>query len=249
MRVLVLLTLGLSFGTSVRAQLPGQAEFDVVADDMTVEVGEAFTLPIHVVTDTPTGWLALYITNDAGVCQPIAFEPGAGPIQYEATHGAFPCDVGILPDHVFVSMQFLPIPYDSQVYGTEFVRLDYQGTATQPGTTTIEILDAYTFAPKATVAVTVVPEPVEFVRGDVDGDGLCTIGDAIGVLELVFLPGGGTDCWDAADVEDDGALNIADAIRLLQTLFVEPGGAPETCAIDETSDALPACERDTCTSP
>lgn len=88
-----------------------------------------------------------------------------------------------------------------------------------------------------------------FRRGDLDGDGQITIGDAINVLSYLFSGGTEPSCRDAADGNDDGAITIADPITLLAYLFQggSPLPAPGTgCGVDPTEDALdcaqPGCQ-------
>ena len=64
--------------------------------------------------------------------------------------------------------------------------------------------------------------PVEFIRGDADGDGaVIPIGDAISVLNYLFsIPGGASiACLDAADLDDSGGVDIGDAIFVLNYGF------------------------------
>ncbi len=84
----------------------------------------------------------------------------------------------------------------------------------------------------------------QFQRGDANGDGSKNIGDAVFILNFLFVPGSpAPSCDDGADVNDDGSVNIGDAVFELNFLFV-PGspGIPEPCAsgcgVDPTSDAL-----------
>ena len=82
---------------------------------------------------------------------------------------------------------------------------------------------------------------LSFRRGDADGDGATTIGDAISLLGVLFGPADPLPCDDASDANDDGTINIADAIRILQYLFAGalPPPAPfPDCGPDPTPDAL-----------
>jgi len=63
-----------------------------------------------------------------------------------------------------------------------------------------------------------------FMRGDVDDNGLLTIGDAIMILEYLLLRGDPPSCADTADTDNDGQFTMADAIALLNYEFC--GGAP-----------------------
>jgi len=82
-----------------------------------------------------------------------------------------------------------------------------------------------------------------FRRGDVDGGGSVSIGDAIRIVMLIFEDGDPPDCFDAADVNDDGSITIGDAITLLQYIFdngraPSPPG-PNACGEDPTADGWP----------
>ena len=84
-----------------------------------------------------------------------------------------------------------------------------------------------------------------FRRGDVDGDGVVILTDAIRILGHLFRSESAPRCLDAADTDDSGAVDITDAIFLLQILFQGlgplsyPGGA--TPGPDAGIDELP-CE-------
>ena len=78
---------------------------------------------------------------------------------------------------------------------------------------------------EAIAASVVVPVP-RFRRGNVNGDTLLDISDAIGILGFLFL--GQAEkvvCVDAADIKDKGSIDISDAISVLNFLF-QGGVAP-----------------------
>lgn len=60
---------------------------------------------------------------------------------------------------------------------------------------------------------------VQFVRGEVTGDGQVNLADAIAILGAIFGLAPPPSPSDAADVNDDGALDISDPVRLLTYLF------------------------------
>ena len=250
MRSILVLSVVLMSGAPLLAQvgpfgIPGTGDYTVSADPVNVKVGETFTVPVHIDTASPVTWFGLFITSEFAVCNPIGFLLGAGAEAYEAANGPFPCDVGISPGQIFLNMTFFATPYDSAVYGTEIALLEFEVTATAAATSSIEILDAFTMLPELSVPVTVGDVEPEFLRGDANGDGACSLPDAIKILNLLFTPGETSDCWDSADVEDDGQLTIGDAIRMLQFLFVDPTGMPIGCSLDATVDGL-TCDRDSC---
>jgi hypothetical protein len=84
--------------------------------------------------------------------------------------------------------------------------------------------------------------PVEnpFVRGDVNQDGGIDIGDAIAILQHLFMHSGPLFCFDAADCNDDEDLNLADPVYLLMRLFANgpPLPPPAECAPDPAGDTL-----------
>ena len=91
----------------------------------------------------------------------------------------------------------------------------------------------------------------EFVRGDVNGDGVIDIADPIANLSALFGNGASAVlCLDAADANDDGTRDIADAIFQLQSLFA--GSAPELpppgpdCGSDPTGSDPLDCEESPC---
>jgi hypothetical protein len=88
------------------------------------------------------------------------------------------------------------------------------------------------------------PAPANFRRGDIDQDGVVTIGDAIGMLDILF-EGLATTCELAADGDDDGELTIGDPIGLLAYLF-SSGAAPlppsDACGDDPTPGGTLWCD-------
>ncbi|MBI4601387.1 MAG: hypothetical protein HY721_05420 [Planctomycetes bacterium] len=91
------------------------------------------------------------------------------------------------------------------------------------------------------VLVCLYPSSSGFRRGEVNGDGLTDISDAVSLLAYLFTGGLAPGCDDAADSNDDGALDLSDSIFLLGYLFLG-GPAPlppfERCGMDTTEDSL-----------
>ncbi len=65
---------------------------------------------------------------------------------------------------------------------------------------------------------------VEFMRGDVNYDGLTNIADPITQLGYFFTPPTSPylPCLDASDANDDGLIDISDTIAILSSLFLSP---------------------------
>ncbi len=96
-----------------------------------------------------------------------------------------------------------------------------------------------------------------FVRGDSNSDGQVDIGDALVILNRLFLgQPGGVHCANAANAEASNGLNIADAIRILGFLYQglkPPDGPPvggfgghyraEHCGPLNPGDVDLGCER------
>ncbi len=80
-----------------------------------------------------------------------------------------------------------------------------------------------------------------FVRGDVDGDGVLGLTDAVRLFGHLFLGDPVPPCLDAADANDSGTADISDGIYDLGFLFLgtpqPPAPFPE-CGTDPTEDAL-----------
>ncbi|MBI4603438.1 MAG: hypothetical protein HY721_15915 [Planctomycetes bacterium] len=58
-----------------------------------------------------------------------------------------------------------------------------------------------------------------FVRGEVNGDGVVDISDAIAVLGYLFVGGEEPEVLEAVDSNGDGGLDLSDAVYLLDYLF------------------------------
>lgn len=92
--------------------------------------------------------------------------------------------------------------------------------------------------------------PPEFMRGDLDANGVINLVDVIRVL-LYLFEGGVETCDDALDVDDNGAIELTDAVVQLEYMFTS-GPAPASpfgsCGPDPTDadalgcDSYPVCE-------
>ena len=86
-----------------------------------------------------------------------------------------------------------------------------------------------------------------FRRGEVNGDGVMNIADAVVIFERVLL-GGIVVCLDSADANDDGLVDIADGIVMLTYLFtngeVLPSPGSFECGPDPTDAPLDCAEYD-----
>lgn len=101
-----------------------------------------------------------------------------------------------------------------------------------------------------TVCAPPAPEDAPFRRGDVNSDGLVTVGDSVRLLSFLFGGQSAPSCLDAADLDDDGLVTIGDVVYLLGFLF--QGSAPPAppghlqCDSDVGLDNMPACVNSGC---
>ena len=86
---------------------------------------------------------------------------------------------------------------------------------------------------------------VDFIRGDVNGDGVVDLVDSAGILKYLFAgEEPQSSCMDMYDANDDDVCDIADAIRIVQYRYC--GGPPidppfPEAGTDPTTDAF-ECE-------
>ncbi|MEM7234790.1 MAG: dockerin type I domain-containing protein [Planctomycetota bacterium] len=91
--------------------------------------------------------------------------------------------------------------------------------------------------------LTVAPKghTIQFVRGDVDGNGVVNLTDGVIILNFLFLDGPAPGCEIAADVSGGGSVNITDGIFVLNYLFLGASGPvtpwPE-CGVDPNGFTL-----------
>ncbi|MEM7234575.1 MAG: hypothetical protein AAF517_20520 [Planctomycetota bacterium] len=243
--LLAVVCFGLVGVTSVSAQ--GSADSRAVnIPDVQVEPSGTFDPVVEVDTtklDDPMG-LHLALVHLITPGQTVRVENwsiGAGLQQHMDEHGEPPrCDVEIMDEGIMGGM-FLAHPYDSEVYGTEW--LVFHCRVLTDASTTVELpvhietnAGAYDF--EVTVDVKPSISQVAFLRGDVNDDARCDIADSISVLQYLFQGGPEPNCEDSADIDDNGRILINDAVLILSALFQGGTEMPETCEADITEDAL-----------
>lgn len=83
-----------------------------------------------------------------------------------------------------------------------------------------------------------------FLRGDVTGDGILGIDDAVVVLLYVFRHRDSMPCLDAADADDSESIGAADALRILHGIFsgVPPAPPYPDCGEDPSGTRLGCAE-------
>jgi hypothetical protein len=97
-----------------------------------------------------------------------------------------------------------------------------------------------------------VSSPTLFVRGDANGDMGMTMGDAMRILEYMYVPGSPPVlCLDAADTDDNGSIEMGDALYVLQYLYIPDSPSPPLpfpdCGYDSSPDVL-SCDEHPCGS-
>ena len=68
--------------------------------------------------------------------------------------------------------------------------------------------------------------PVNWIRGEFNGDGGLDISDAVGSLNYQFTGGAAPKCESALDFNKDGAADVSDPVGLLGYLFLGVAGPP-----------------------
>lgn len=108
-------------------------------------------------------------------------------------------------------------------HNRNFVALDaVETTTTTEATTTTTTKATTTTAPVTTTAPTTTTTEAELMQGDVDGDDVISVSDAVDVLKIYAMSAAGMDVSDftaaqfqAADVDGDGVVAVSDAVFLL----------------------------------
>ena len=125
----------------------------------------------------------------------------------------------------------------ADAYNRNFVALDAVETTTTTEATTTTTTT--TTAPVTTTAPTTTTTEAELMQGDVDGDDVISVSDAVAVLKIYAMSAAGMDVSDftavqfqAADVDGDGVVSVSDAVFLL-TYY-----AKKAAGIDVTWDDI-----------
>ncbi len=225
---------------------------DLVSSDSSIEVsvhvdtqGEALAF-----TDLTFGVSSL--END--VLEVMSVVAGPGLLAYVAENGDPPdCDIVIYPSRQAavgsITKLLTEIPYNSDLYGTEFLQLEYKVVDIEARSVNLQLFSSDDLIVEQesvfvqvsglkTIEISILP--AEFIRGDGNDDSVVDLTDALVSLGYIFL-GEGVACVDALDINDDNELNITDPVYLLSGLFNGGFEIATTCDYDYTVDPL-ICE-------
>lgn len=125
-------------------------------------------------------------------------------------------------------------------HNRNFVALDaVETTTTTEATTTTTTKATTTTAPVTTTAPTTTTTEAELMRGNVDGDDVISVSDAVATLKIYAMSAAGMDVssftaaqFRAADIDGDGIVSVSDAVYLL-TYY-----AKKAAGIDVTWDDI-----------
>lgn len=125
-------------------------------------------------------------------------------------------------------------------HNRNFVALDaVETTTTTEATATTTTKATTTTAPVTTTAPTTTTTEAELMRGNVDGDDVISVSDAVATLKIYAMSAAGMDVssftaaqFRAADIDGDGIVSVSDAVYLL-TYY-----AKKAAGIDVTWDDI-----------
>ncbi len=163
-----------------------------------------FSLGLDTSTTGPFGQLIVgFASLNPGVCEIADIQIGSGLLNYIAENEEPPaCDIVIYPPVPgspagAVTKLFLDVPYDSQVYGSEYLIVEFDVTASEPSQTTIQLFgeEEYEEGPEGELIVlptdcdsddVIALPPVTFLRGDANSDSTIDISDPVRILLYLF---------------------------------------------------------------
>ena len=254
----------LLLGSCCSPHLPAQVSATIAVPSVSGTPGTSVVIPVTLVASEPVVAFSFGIAHDDQALTITSVAPGAAivgsPTNFFpnlAPAGGAGVTMGVLIDPDLVP------PFASLTAGvphlavelTYFVATDaplgtnalsFTGALGEPPVPLHVVTDAgigdLVESPLVGVSGAIGVVETAFRRGDGNDDGGITILDALRVLEMIFLPTGGTTCLDKADVNDNGILGVDDAVYLLQYLFLGVVGPPPPpfphCGVDPTPDTI-----------
>ena len=66
---------------------------------------------------------------------------------------------------------------------------------------------------------TITVEAVNYIRGDVNGDGIVNVTDAVAIINYILKKVQGNFILEAADMNDDGIINVTDAVQVINVIL------------------------------
>ncbi|MDE0960140.1 MAG: hypothetical protein OSB09_05105 [Planctomycetota bacterium] len=166
---------------------------------------------------------------------------------YDFQGGSF-INFGTATDAVLVQYDTVPGPLaGTPPGGTISTTLTPASGLGQTAVTMVMVVDGQSIDMSGQSASVLLTAVGGFDRGDCNDDASFNIGDAVTLLDGLFL-GGLINCSNSCDSNDDNLINIADAVHMLAGLF-SGGPLPSgtgTCAPDATPGALGCAVYDSC---
>lgn len=147
-----------------------------------------------------------------------------------------------------LQVQYSPGP-DAVPFGRYPVR--YCETLGGPPVAVLYVVGGFELRPATLQGTVVLPGPLPpfLLRGDVNGDEVVAMSDAVALLNWLFLGGKTPGCAEQADINGNGEISLADAVYELQGEFA--GGAPPPSPFPECGPdpAALGCEEPSCPQP
>lgn len=253
--------------------VPTLASGDVTfrATDAFVEPSGAGSITIRMdSTETIAGFAYGLCPSEFQAASILSVEPGAALAPFGSGSGPdfFQADIAPAPELIegahsvgcildFDAIEVLPPLADQELVaieivalGSESVDLCFCDILGAPDVVTVYVTTGgASIVPDTECgSVTVAPVGTPFRRGDCNDDGAYDLGDAIAVLDLLFVAGT-VSCDSACDANDDGSVDLGDGVFILSSLFsggADPSAPRGVCGEDPTSDALSCVEFSAC---
>ena len=199
-------------------------------------VGSTFELAVHAeVTEGVDGFEfeVLWIPEELEL---LSWREGAAVLAYAEENELPDCDIIVFPllGIAEVDTEFYEEEFESDVYGTEVLVLEFEVLVDFPGFTFLNLADEWGNFDFMTMEI-IPADPIR--RGDTNIDGAFSILDALAISEYVFFAGE-LDCVRAADIDDDGDVDLLDVLDHMTLLFVTPDWESGACDTDLTPDSL-----------
>ena len=242
------------------AQSVSRSPVHASVDPIVAEVGAVTEASVELSTEGSFRLFGFRLQTSPALLRVASWSLGEGLLEHIEENGEPPvCDVIVYPDGTgMLAIMALAAPYSSEVYGAEWMRVQFEVAAGGPRASCLfmqsdtedyeedsvsRLSRLLSSAKRECVPLAIVARP-RFLRGDVNATADRDITDAIRLLSSLFVDAEPLVCADAADVTDDGTIDVSDPVAILAALFLSTAPLPRECERDTTTDTLPPC-RDT----